>query len=139
MTRKPKKVGRPSTFTKEVGATICKRLAEGESLRRICEDPAMPDRSTVGDWRVRYAEFGNQYARAREEQAHVLFERAMEEADGVALDPVAIQKAKLVVDTIKWATAKLLPKVYGTERVEHAGDAEAPIPIVIKRVNRPDG
>ena len=39
---KPKKKGRPSLYTEPLAAKICRRLAEGESLRGICADKAMP-------------------------------------------------------------------------------------------------
>ena len=46
-TRKP---GRPTLYSDELAATICRRLAEGESLRKICANPTMPDKSTVLSW-----------------------------------------------------------------------------------------
>ena len=55
MTKKkpaPKKrtKGRPSLYTKALAAKICLRLAEGETLRSICRDKAMPDKATVLRW-----------------------------------------------------------------------------------------
>ncbi len=47
---KPKKKGRPSRYTPELAANFCRRLAEGETLRAICRDPAMPDKATVLRW-----------------------------------------------------------------------------------------
>ncbi len=47
---KPKKKGRPSRYTPELAAKICRRLAKGETLRAICRDPAMPDKATVLRW-----------------------------------------------------------------------------------------
>ncbi len=42
------KIGRPSDFTQEIADTICERIADGASLRKICEeDDALPDRGTV--------------------------------------------------------------------------------------------
>lgn len=34
-----KKTGRPSSYVKEVADDICMLLAQGESLRKICERP----------------------------------------------------------------------------------------------------
>ena len=39
---KKRKIGRPSLYTEALAAKICRRLAEGESLRAICADKAMP-------------------------------------------------------------------------------------------------
>ncbi len=47
--KKPKK-GRPSLYTESLAARICRRLAEGESLRAICADKVMPDKATVLRW-----------------------------------------------------------------------------------------
>ncbi len=47
---KPKKKGRPSLYTEALAAKICRRLAEGESLRAICADKVMPAISTVMGW-----------------------------------------------------------------------------------------
>ncbi len=47
---KSKKKGRPSLYTDKLAAEICRRLAEGESLRAICADKAMPGISTVMGW-----------------------------------------------------------------------------------------
>jgi hypothetical protein len=37
----------------EIAETICERLVNGESLRAICADPAMPARATVFRWLAR--------------------------------------------------------------------------------------
>ena len=37
-----KKIGRPSSYVKEVADDICQLIAQGESLRKICERPGMP-------------------------------------------------------------------------------------------------
>ncbi len=42
---KSRKKGRPSLYTKALAAKLCLRLAEGETLRAICRDGAMPDKA----------------------------------------------------------------------------------------------
>ena len=42
--------GRPSIRTREIENEICRRIACGESLRRICLDERMPCRDTVFRW-----------------------------------------------------------------------------------------
>jgi Bacteriophage Sf6, terminase small subunit-like len=44
--------GRPSIYTAELAAEICKRLAVGESLNAICKDDRLPAESTVRHWGV---------------------------------------------------------------------------------------
>ncbi len=124
---KSKKTGRPSRYTDQVVAKICKRLAEGESLRKVCMDTSMPAISTVMGWLSdgKHSEFLEQYACARELQADTLFDEALEIADETSedwtttetgarvLDHEHVQRSRLRVDTRKWAAGKLAPKRYG--------------------------
>lgn len=134
-------VGRPSTFTQELADTICERLADGESLRKICKSDDMPDRATVSRWLAGNEVFRDQYARARVEQAHFYAEEIVEIADdaandyieteeGRAVDKEHIQRARLRVDARKWYASKLAPKVYG-DKLELAGDKDAPFTLHI--------
>ena len=124
---KSKKKGRPSLYTDKLASKICRRLAEGESLRAICADKAMPAISTVMGWLFdgNHDEFLEQYARAREAQAEVRADEIVDIADDDTNDFTAdkdgklvadhehIQRSRLRVDARKWIAAKLLPKRYG--------------------------
>jgi len=104
--------GRPSVYTKEIADEICRRLAEGESLRAICDDdPDMPATSTVRLWAIEDREgFFAQYDKARKVQALGWAEEIMEIAD---LEKQEVTRSRLRVDTRKWMLSKVLPKVYG--------------------------
>lgn len=118
-------MARPTIKTPELLTTICNLIADGQSLRRICQSETMPDRTTVRQWLIDDAEFSIQYARAREEQADTLAEEIVEIADESSLDYTVdddgnhvldrehVQRSKLRVDARKWVAAKLRPKVYG--------------------------
>ena len=137
---KKRKTGRPSPYTEALAAKICRRLAEGETLRAICRDPAMPDKATVLRWLAdkKKADFRDQYAHAREMQADALFDEALEIADDASsdwstdkdgkkvLDHENIQRSRLRVDTRKWAAGKMSPKRYG-DKIQHTGDGGGPI------------
>ena len=132
--------GRPTRYTPEVAADICTRLAEGESLRSICDDAAIPARSTVLGWLFdgEHGDFMDQYARAREAQAEAHADEIIdiaddgsndftEDKDGKAIvDHEHIQRSRLRVDARKWIAAKLLPKKYG-DRLQHTGEGGGPI------------
>lgn len=125
--------GRPSTYTKELADHICERLANGESMRSVCRDDAMPAMSTVFKWLREDASFSEQYAIAKGECADALVEDMLDIADnqveqplivdGLPLevdgkpvmikDAVSVNHARLRVDTRKWAASKLKPKKYG--------------------------
>lgn len=128
------KVGAPTKYTPELAATICERLIAGESLRAICRDKGMPPAGVVCAWLGRHKEFAEQYARARELQAERVFEEIFEISDDQEGDVYVdadgkeqtnhnvIARAKLRVDTRKWALARMAPKKYG-DRIaqEHSG------------------
>lgn len=112
------KGGRPSGYNQGMADLICERIADGESLRAICVGDDMPNRSTVFRWLSLEEGFSNQYARAREEQADLLFDETLEIADQYdsskdKTDVEHIQRAKLRIDTRKWVAGKLRPKKYG--------------------------
>ncbi len=105
--------GRPSIFTQEIADVVCERLASGETLRRICRDPGMPDRTTIWDWRIRFPEFSNQYAYSRKAQAEVYFDEVIDISDETAGDPSEVQSAKLRADSRKWVLARMDRGLYG--------------------------
>jgi transposase-like protein len=127
-------IGRPSEFTQETADAICHRISEGESLRQVCRDADMPDRSTVYKWLRAIPSFAGQYRRARELLVEHWADELVDIADDTALDTVTkvtpqgreyeavdhehIQRSKLRVDTRKWLMSKLCPRQYG-DRVEH--------------------
>jgi len=133
-------MGRPSEYAEEVALTICARLADGESLRKICSDDDMPNRATVFRWLAAHESFSDQYARAREAQADTLADEIVDIADDGQGDTYidadgkertnqdVIARSRLRVDARKWVAAKLKPKKYG-ERVtqELTGEGGGPI------------
>lgn len=139
-------MGRPTDYNQELVLTICDRLSDGESLRSICRDEAMPDKRSVLKWLALYPEFATQYARARDAQADAFADEMTDIADDGARDygldkdgrqivnQDHISRARLRVDTRKWIASKLKPKKYG-ERLELAGDATAPVQITITDKN----
>lgn len=140
-------MGRPSSYTPETGLKICSRLAEGESLRTICSDDAMPSKDSVFRWLADNEEFRNHYARAREAQADYYaediiaisddgtndwMERRSEAEKGAGVDTgwvlngEHVQRSRLRVDARKWYASKLSPKKYG-DKIQHSGDPENPV------------
>jgi hypothetical protein len=77
------KPGRPSLYTPELADEICYRLAEGKSLRSICEADDMPHWRTVMKWLFfdKHDGFIQQYARAREAQAEYWIDECQKIAD----------------------------------------------------------
>lgn len=123
--------GRPSIYTEELAARICERLATGESLRKICDDPEMPARSTVRAWALDNKDFSDQYARAREIGWTDIAEDLLDIADDKGGDA---QRDRLRVDTRKWLLSKMLPKVYGDKNTtEVTGPNGGPLVLTWER------
>jgi hypothetical protein len=129
------KRGRPAMeYDPALGEEICQRLSNGQSLTAICELPHMPSVPTVYGWIRKEASFASDYMRAREEQAHSLFDSCLVIADDVSADLIpddegkltanttAVTRAKLRIDTRMRMAAKLSPKVF-SERSETLGIA----------------
>jgi len=150
----PRPAHRPTIYTKKLGLTICERLANGESMRSICKyTEGMPALSTVFRWLVStdavYKEFQEQYARARDIQAEVMFDEILEISDDGSNDFMLVTKgdvsyemenkevtnrSKLRVDARKWYLSKVLPKKFG-DKVDVTSDGEKleGIEVVVRR------
>ncbi len=141
--RKRSAGGRPSEFSQKVADEICERLADGESLKGICQSDGMPHRATVFRWLAAHDEFRDMYARAREDQADTLADEivAISDKDCDIAEDSAVMTARdrLRVDARKWVAAKLKPKKYG-DRTTLAGDPDSPLqpPQVTVKLVRPE-
>lgn len=119
-TRKP---GRPTKYTKALAAKICSQLADGKSLRKVCEPASMPSKSTVFLWLANHEVFSDQYARAKAESAEAHADDILDIADDPSLHP---NDKRVRIDTRKWLASKLKPKRYG-DRLIHQGDEDEPV------------
>jgi hypothetical protein len=140
-----RKRGRPSVYTERAARLILDALADGKSLRSICEGPGMPPCSTVREWvRDDREGFATRYARAREIGYELLADELLDiaddstgdkylDADGVTrTDHEAIQRSRLRVDARKWMLAKMLPKRYG-DKLDTAQSGEVTIRVIRTR------
>jgi len=130
------KGGRPTLYSLEIALEICDRIADGESLVKICSDAKMPKKTAVYEWLLRHKEFADIYARAREDQADTLADEIHaiadelpqqvvdEKGNATRYDSAYVQWQKNRVDARKWVAAKLKPKKY-SDRIAHVGDNEA--------------
>ena len=143
-----RKRGRPSRYTQALADEICRRLANGESLRSICRDEAYPSEAAVRGWVVDdHEDFAAQYARARDIGLDVMadeileisddgsndyMERQGEKSEGWQLNGEHVQRSRLCVDTRKWMLSKLAPKRYGDRLdLKHTGKAVGPVTFVM--------
>lgn len=126
-------MGRPSDYTQEVADAICARLADGEPLRQICRDEAMPAWRTVYDWKDAHADFAARIAHAREAGHDAIAADCLDIADETSFDTIQtengdrpntewISRSKLRIETRLKLLAKWDPKRYGEKITqEHTG------------------
>jgi hypothetical protein len=127
--------GRPLIYSEAIADKVLDYLADGRSLRWICNQKHMPDGSTIRKWLARVPDFAKQYAYARDQQADTLFDETLNIADALSDKSTneQIRKAQLQIDTRKWLVGKLRPKKYG-DQLKHAGD-ETTNTLVLQTVN----
>jgi len=112
-------------FSQELFDEICEKIANGESLRKICKDDKMPNLTSVWKWLNNKEELSKQYARAREEQAETFVDEILDIADNtkddtfidedgkLIINQEVIARSRLRVDARKWVASKLKPKKFG--------------------------
>ena len=130
-------VANPSTeraglFTVELGARICRHLADGETLNQVCRRPWMPSPACVRAWALdetgSLGSFPAQFARAREigwsHQADLILEFS-DSSWGTRLI-FDHQRARIASEDRRWILARWLPKVYG-DRLETTVNAKVEV------------
>lgn len=129
--------GRPSDYTDALAEEICRRVAEGDALHKICKEANFPSGTTVYNWFKSNPGFLEKYALAREERADKIAEEILEIADdgkndtyrdsdgNVVVDHDVLGRSKLRIDARKWAAGKMAPKKYG-DKVAIGGADDLP-------------
>ena len=135
--------GRPSDFTPELCAEVCRRIAMGQSMAEVGRADEMPSASTLWRWMMVHEEFRSNYAKAVDERTECIVDELLDIADNATndwmmrqvdgelvkvVDKEHISRTRLRIDTRKWIASKLKPKKYGDAMI-HRGDEEAPIQI----------
>lgn len=115
--------------TAEMIETMLLRVAKGESIKGICREKGMPDYTTVFRWLKNNEGLKEQFLLAMQAKANLadaeideirmeirgLAEKVNSEQMSRDAAFVAIQEARLQIDTLKWKAAKYYPKMFGTE------------------------
>ena len=121
------KLGRPSKYTAAIAEHICELIANGRSLRSICDDRDMPSTRAVDRWLAANEGFRRQYAHARNRQADYYADQIIEIAD----TETDAHKARNRIDARKWTASRLAPKKYGDKvQNEVTGKDGGPIMVV---------
>jgi hypothetical protein len=140
-------------WTDELEQTILMRIAHGESVRAIAQDPELPASSTIYEHLIESTAFAEKYARAREAQMEAMADEILAIADDSTSDTMTVKRgdseasapdnewinrSRLRVDTRKWLMSKLAPKKYG-DKQEITGKDGAPLGVtIVSAIPRPE-
>lgn len=102
-------------YPPEVRQAILDRVAQGESLRSVCEADGIPAFRTVMDWLAADEDFRTKYTRAREDQADAIFDGMAEIEGSVIAGSLRPDAARVVLESRRWRAEKLKPKKYGSK------------------------
>lgn len=121
-----------SVYSEEIVDKLCTRLADGESLRSICNNDDMPCKATILKWIFvnkdnKYTYLIDQYTLARQMQAELMADEIIDISDDGRNDFMerkesksgeiyyvtnneSVQRSKLRSDNRKWVSSRLLSK-----------------------------
>lgn len=136
-------------------AIITEIADKGRSVRSILRDEGMPVASTFFKWLSDDVSKSNQYARACEVRAELIFDELIEIVDDTSSDYIdvklekgseseilldkkpnyeVIQRSRLRFDARRWMLSKMIPKKYG-DKIDLTTDGEklsGSIPLVLE-------
>lgn len=124
-TKKTKRRGHPKARwkTKANAERILEDMRGGKSLRQICREKSLP-LTKVNEW-LNSEEYREQYADAQAARADYFFDEILNIADDCAANKDAVAKARLMIDTRKFAMARMSPKKYGDKvNVDVSGEVK---------------
>lgn len=126
-------MARPSEYTEEVAEQICEGIAEGKSIRAVCNQDGMPHVATVFRWLSSVEAFREQYTRARQTRADARFERIDDVMADMRAGTIDAQQARVEIDAIKWQCGKEAGKYDDKMKHEHTGEGGGPLTVQIVR------
>jgi hypothetical protein len=116
---------------------VCELLMLGHPLSWIVKQDGMPSRTTVTGWLMKDEQFKKDYEFARNVQYEYMLDEILEISDDASSDTTYfpdgskkhdfehINRARLRVDSRKWALSHLLPKKFGAKtQVDVAADVK---------------
>lgn len=126
------KRGRSWPFTQVLADVICQMIAEGSSITEVCKMKGMPSYPILCRWRREHPEFQEAIKQAYADRAEMYHDKAIQAVeDENVLTQEDIAKAKLQVDTYKWAAGVGNADRFGN-RTKISGDPNAPLQLLIE-------
>lgn len=118
------------------GFAICAEVAEGGTAVQAFKHHGVTH-GQFWHWTEHHDRLREAWHRARLSQAHALADQALELADEPVSygDMAAVNRQRLRVDTRKWYTSKIAPKIFG-DRIEHDHTHRVGV-VLLPPVNQP--
>jgi hypothetical protein len=110
ITAAARRPGRPTKYTAELGAAICRLVVTGNSQRQIAAMAGMPATSTIHRWEHAHEQFRRQHARAKQLAAEMIAEHRKR-----ALACTHATAAVDRFDALHWLALRLDPTRRGNE------------------------
>jgi hypothetical protein len=108
-------IGRPTSYTPEIGARIAERYASGATFKAIFEEEWAPDsHMTVARWEDTFPAFAKLMSDARAAHAEALID-GLEGVVAAERDP---QRARIIAECRRWKASKLTNRFADSVRVE---------------------
>lgn len=135
----------------EKAQAIVDQIADtGKSLRSVCKENEVKP-STFLRWVSEDEKLAEQYVRAMQVRADTHFSEIVEISDTQEIGTVEtakewgtetktadmVEHRRLRIDARKWVIARMNPRKYG-DKLELAGDKDAPLTVVVKKYTIPD-
>lgn len=104
---------------------ICIELMNGKSLTQTLKQPGMPSRYNLTTHLNKDEDSRKKFEEARNIGYQFMFDEILDEMNDTSQDVVggrgnaaAVNRSRLKVETMKWALARMLPKLYGDKPSE---------------------
>lgn len=125
-------------WTQDLESKVIEGILSGQTLREVAGKCGVSD-SAIIRRTIDSSDFEKQYARAMQVRDDAKFARLDDlqtetpESTKFGVDAAWVNWRRLQIDTLKWWLSKRQPKKYG-ERIQHAGDSEQPLEVVVRRI-----
>lgn len=113
---------------------ICRLLVSGYTINAVCARDDMPTKPTFAKWLMRDSVLADEVLKAKRLAAYFNIDDINELADDATETSAGVMKARLQVDTRKWAAERLLPKIYGKAESLEVTQTKAPDTAVLADV-----
>jgi len=93
---------------------VCKQLALGKALSRICFSNFIPDRRTIHRWASKDSDLADRILTAHRLGAWVIFDETTDRL--ISATPKTVQVERELSHHVRWTISKLVLEIFGEQR-----------------------